>query len=683
MTYRDGGVERVGRIVLSGGEALHEATRERVTYRAIAALAARYRDRGGVRLVLQTTGDLLTPAIVAELLARGVWMISVAGVDDFHVGLEGAERQARFTARLAAMFEAAGMRRSGGQAPVRAWHEEEGPVYGFFGATPEMWIGKLWPRGRAWENSLSTATLADNFCARWSGGAGFLRHGEAGSEVSIAPDGSVYPCCLKTKVPIGSLLEERLTDMLDDLAADPVFQAIDAGVPQRMGLSDGWSEEDFIASSRTVMPDGRPYANLCIGCDRFHEQVLAPRIAAARARRLAGSKPPEISRRAVLGALAVAPFADWSATLRTAAGGSVFWNAWGGDDRTNGFIAWAATRLQAQHGIAVHHVRLRDTAEAVARVVAEKAAGRLDGGSVDLIWLNGPNFLSMRQQNLLFGPVLDLLPNAGLIDRTGKPATLVDFTVPTEGFEVPWRMAQIVFIRDAARVPEPPRSMRAMPDWAAAHPGRLAHPQVRNFLGATFLKQALVELTPDRAALQRPAGEGFAAATAPLWDWYAALRGHLWRRGTVFPESGPAMRALLNDGEIDIMISFNPAEAALGIASGTLPDSARVFLPAGGTIGNCSFNAIPFNAANPAGAMVLADFLLSPEAQAQAADLRVLGSPTVLALDRLSPADRARFAALPSSPAMPDAAELGTPLPEPHPSWMTGLVPAWEARFGA
>ena len=103
--------------------------------------------------------------------------------------------------------------------------------------------------------------------------------------MSIEPDGAVYPCCLKTRLPIGSLLEERLIDILDSLAGDPVYQAIDAGTPQRMGIGLGWTEADFLAKSHTLTPQGRPYANLCVGCDRFHEEVLAPRIAAARARR--------------------------------------------------------------------------------------------------------------------------------------------------------------------------------------------------------------------------------------------------------------------------------------------------------------------------------------------------------------------------------------------------------------
>ncbi len=385
-----------------------------------------------------------------------------------------------------------------------------------------------------------------------------------------------------------------------------------------------------------------------------------------------------------LGAARPAAAAAWAEIERAGRGQTVFWNAWGGDERTNAFIAWAAGRMAGDHGVEVRHVRLRDTAEAVTRVVAEKAAGRSAGGSVDLIWINGPNFLAMKQQGLLHGPVLDLLPHAALVDREGKPATLVDFTVPTEGYEVPWRMARVVFVHDAARVPAPPRSMAALADWAVVHPGRLAHPSVRNFLGATFLKQALAELAADATVLQAPAtDDNFMPVTAPLWAWYGAMRPHLWRGGRNFPDSGPSLRGLMNDGEIDIMISFNPSEASVAIANGTLPPSVRTFVLAGGTIGNCSFNAIPFNAAHKEGALLLCDFLLTPEAQAKAMDPAMMGSPTVLALDRLAPAERKRFDDLPRPPATLSDGELGRPLPEPHPSWMTRIATAWETLVNA
>jgi hypothetical protein len=108
-----------------------------------------------------------------------------------------------------------------------------------------------------------------------------------GSEVSIEPDGAVYPCCIKTKLPIGSLLEDGLIDILESLAGVPAYEAITMGHPERMGVAHGWDEEEFLAQSRTSTPNGTPYQNLCIGCDRFHEQLLGPVLAAARARRRA------------------------------------------------------------------------------------------------------------------------------------------------------------------------------------------------------------------------------------------------------------------------------------------------------------------------------------------------------------------------------------------------------------
>lgn len=374
--------------------------------------------------------------------------------------------------------------------------------------------------------------------------------------------------------------------------------------------------------------------------------------------------------------------AAWGAVVAAARGQTVHFNAWAGDEKTNAFIGWVGDEVARRYGVKLVHVKLKDTAEAVTRVVAEKAGGRDRDGSVDLVWINGPNFLALKEQRLLYGPFADRLPNFALVDVAGKRSNVVDFTIPVDGYESPWRMAQIVFVCDLARVPAPPRSMVDLVDWARRHPGRVTHPSVRNFLGATFFKQALYELAPDPSVLQRPAtDESFAAVTAPLWAWYAQLRPLLWRRGTQFPETGPAQRQLLNDGEIDLMISFNPSEAAVAINAGLLPDTVRTVVFARGTIGNTSFVAIPYNAAAKEGAMVVANFLLEPATQARAQDFRQMGNFTVLDLARLPAADRRRFDELPRHPALPTNAELGVQLPEPHPSWMTRITAEWERRY--
>jgi hypothetical protein len=283
MIYRDiddpdtdGAIRtRRGRIILSGGEVLVDPIREPVLYPILERLERRYRDNGGVNVVIQTTGDHLDELILEQLLRRGVWSVSVAGMDDFHAGMEG-DKKLRRQEQLTALFERLGMRRSGHRAGERKWTDEDGPLYSFFGANPDTWIGKLWPRGRAWENGLSTATLADNFCNAWSGGLNFLRYGFSGSEVSIEPNGNVYPCCMKTRLPLGNLVEEPLIDILASLQGHPVFEAISNGHPERMGLGYGWDVARFYEMSQTLTPDGRPYRNLCIGCDRFYDTFMSP-----------------------------------------------------------------------------------------------------------------------------------------------------------------------------------------------------------------------------------------------------------------------------------------------------------------------------------------------------------------------------------------------------------------------
>ncbi|MFQ5774008.1 MAG: ABC transporter substrate-binding protein [Kiloniellaceae bacterium] len=391
---------------------------------------------------------------------------------------------------------------------------------------------------------------------------------------------------------------------------------------------------------------------------------------------------------ALLGAVSTTAAAGapaWDEIVAKARGQTVFWNAWGGDERINAYIAWAGARVAEDYGVSVRHVKLSDTAEAVARVLAEKAAGRTAGGSVDLVWINGENFAAMKENGLLFGPFTELLPNYRLVDFAGKPTTRIDFTVPVEGLEAPWGMAKINFVYDSARVARPPRSIPEFLEWAKAHPGRFTYPAPPDFIGSTFLKQALIELTPEPDLLQEPVPDeaAFAKATAGLWDYLEALHPHLWRGGKLFPTTGTAQLQLLDDGEVDIAISFYPSDAASLIRRGRLPESARVFVLDGGTIGNTHFVAIPFNARSKEGAMVLANFLMGPEAQARKQNLEVWGDQTVLDLAKLSPGDQRLFAAPADHPALLPPEALGPTLLEPHPSWMTRIEAEWQGRFGA
>ncbi|MFM9862772.1 MAG: SPASM domain-containing protein [Micropepsaceae bacterium] len=298
MTFRDAktGARKRSLLVLAGGELLIDGVREELFYPALEAIRERWGD-GAPYVSVQTTGDVLTPDRIEAMFARGVRTIAVASIDDYHVGLEG-EKKFAFMDEVRAMMapfgakeiELGGARdvRLKAKAPsVRRDAMGEGPFFLFFGAQPELWIGELWPRGRAWANGLSNATYETNFCARWSGGKNFMNYGEAGSEVAIEPDGSVYPCCLKTKAPLGNLTEERLTDILDSLKGHPAFEAINRGDPEAMGLSAGWSREDYRDAATVTDPKGRAVSNVCLGCDAFFEKHLGSELRQLRAQRLA------------------------------------------------------------------------------------------------------------------------------------------------------------------------------------------------------------------------------------------------------------------------------------------------------------------------------------------------------------------------------------------------------------
>lgn len=385
---------------------------------------------------------------------------------------------------------------------------------------------------------------------------------------------------------------------------------------------------------------------------------------------------------APLAATAQTDPADWDAVLRAADGQTVYWNAWGGSTTTNDFIAWVGERVAEEYGVTLEHVKLTDTADAVTRVLSEKQAGADTDGAIDMIWINGANFASMKEAGLLYGPFAEQLPNWQYVDTEGKTVQ-TDFTVPTEGYESPWAMAQVVFMYDTADMDTPLPSMEAILDWAADNPGRFTYPQPPDFLGSTFLKQALVDLIEDPSALSQPAtDETYDAVTAPLWAYLDALTPHLWRGGRAYPATGPAQLQLMNDGEIDLAISFSPGEATAAIANFQLPDTVRTFVLDKGTIGNASFVAIPYNSGATEGAMVIADFLMSPEAQLRAQNPDILGYGTVLDMDKLPEADRAAFEALDLGIATLSPTQLGPVQDEPHPSWTTRIAEDWDSRYG-
>jgi putative thiamine transport system substrate-binding protein len=396
--------------------------------------------------------------------------------------------------------------------------------------------------------------------------------------------------------------------------------------------------------------------------------------------------PLRLTRRGFASLLATTPFLaparaeeSWAEIEAQAKGQTVYFNAWAGSPQANAYIAWAADEVNTRYGITLEHVKLTDTAEAVRRVRDEVKAG--GQGSADLIWINGQNFHVMKEEQLLFGPFTEDLPNFALVDIDGKPTTIVDFAEGTEGLESPWGMAQLTFFADGAKLDTPPMSMMELLDLARDEPGRVTYPAPPDFHGTTFVKQALAETIEDRAMLPLSIDKAeFTEATKPLFEFLDQLHPYLWREGKQFPPSQAQVTQMLADSELLMSLTFNPNEPANLVASGTLPATTIAWQNRGGTIGNTHFVAIPVNAKSRAAAEVVANFLLSPEAQARKADLKIWGDPTVLDMDKLTPTQRGLFSRAREPGAVKEPART---IPEPHGSWVPLLEAAWLERYGA
>ena len=371
---------------------------------------------------------------------------------------------------------------------------------------------------------------------------------------------------------------------------------------------------------------------------------------------------------------------SWNDALNLAKGQTVDWYMWGGSPSVNSYVnGYVAEEVKKRYDITLRQVPVKDIAEVVSKLVVEKQAGKINGGSVDLMWINGENFRTCKREKLLYGPFADLLPNQKYVDLS-NPSIINDFGTPVEGLESPWGSAQVVMIYDSARMTDPPRTISDLLAWIKAHPGRFTYPAPPDFTGSVFIRHLFYHISGSVKKWQKHYSDTeLAEAAQATYALLNELKPSLWRKGSTYPDSPVRMDTLFADGEIDFSFSYHQASASRNIVDGVFPDTVRTFIFQEGTIANTHFVAIPFNAQDKAGAMVVANFLLSPEAQIKKADLNTWGDFPIISTAKLSPEQQAALSSLPRGRATLSDEELQAhQLPEPPSRILIELEKGWE-----
>lgn len=365
--------------------------------------------------------------------------------------------------------------------------------------------------------------------------------------------------------------------------------------------------------------------------------------------------------------------AEWDEIVEAARGTTVTFYGWGGDENRNNWLnTTVADYVKEHYDIALEVVGM-DINDILSKLSGEKQAGS-ETGSIDMIWINGENFYSAKDNGLLYGPFTGQLPNMEAYIDLQDPETLNDFCMPIEGYEAPYAKAQMVFFNDSAVTPEAPASAEELLEFCKKYPGKVTYPALPDFTGSAFVRNIIYELCGWEQFQNMEADyDTVKAAIEPALDYLRELNPYLWNEGKTFPESSTTVDAMFADGELVMDMSYGPFSVATGIAEGTYTDTTRTFVFDNGTIGNTNYMAIAFNSPNKAGAMVVINAILSAELQlTQYEQLREL---PVVSADKLSAEEQAAFDAVDLGEGVLSQTEL---LEHRLPEMPASLVPVIE-----
>ena len=332
---------------------------------------------------------------------------------------------------------------------------------------------------------------------------------------------------------------------------------------------------------------------------------------------------------------------SWDEIVEQARGTKVSFYGWGGDENRNNWLnGTVADYMKENYDIDFEYVGM-DINDILSKLTSEKEAGE-ESGSIDMIWINGENFYTAKENGLLYGPFTDQLPNTEKYIDTEDPETLNDFCKPIDGFEAPYAKAQMVMYNDSAVTPETPKSADELMEYAKANKGKVTYPALPDFTGSAFVRNIIYEkcgweqfqdMEADKDTVKK--------AIEPALEYLRELNPYLWNEGKTFPADSTALDKMFQDGEVVMNMSYGPFTVASGIADGTLPETCQTFVFDKGTIGNTNYMAIAFDAPNKAGAMVAINAIISADLQlTQYSELRDL---PVVDQAKLSDEEKAAF----------------------------------------
>lgn len=309
---------------------------------------------------------------------------------------------------------------------------------------------------------------------------------------------------------------------------------------------------------------------------------------------------------------------SYDEALKAAKGTTVTFYGWGGDDALNAWVDDSLGKtLKDEYDITLERVPM-NIEDVLAQLSNEKQA-KEERGTIDMIWINGENFYSAKDNGLLYGSFTELLPNMEKYVDMDNPETENDFCTPIEGYEAPYSKAQMVMITDSAKVEKKdiPTDATSFMELCKKYPGKVTYPALPDFTGSAFVRNLVYELCGgyEQFTDMKADKEIVKKAIQPAIDYLKELNPYLWKEGKTFPASSTEIQNMFAEGELVFNVSYTAYSVPQGIKDGSYSDTTISFQFDKGTIGNTNYIAIANNAPNKAGAIVAINEVLSAKMQ--------------------------------------------------------------------
>ena len=348
---------------------------------------------------------------------------------------------------------------------------------------------------------------------------------------------------------------------------------------------------------------------------------------------------------------------------------------WGGSDLTNNWIDhYLADKVKKEYGITLKRTGM-NIDEILNNLQNSVQAGE-EKGNIDIIWINGENFYTAMNNNLLFGPFVDKLPNMEKYVDVNSDEVKYDFGFETKGYESPFGKAQVVMVYNSD-VLGPIKSADDLMKAAKANPGKITYPAPPDFTGSAFVRNIIYEKVGyDKIKGLDPKNvEAVRTAIKPALDYLKELKPYLWKEGKTYPAESTQLDNMFADGTVIFDVSYNPNFASNMVENGTFPKSTKTSVFDKGTIGNTHFLAIAKNAPNKEGAMVVINEILNFDSQLEKYKPEVWGDLPVIDNSKLSEDQKKEIAGVKIGSATLPQAEL---LKKTQPELPSALVPVIE-----